>query len=139
MIPLGHIVVMVSLDLEFVEDSLKIYIFEKGGQTVLCVDAGRFLIRAYIHCHKLYNQKRQGWSDAGPYELYILQCDLLEMVRGSVSSRRNMFHKKPNNTVDNYFFTDAILDWDGNAGLGIIGTNASNMLPKDIEPFYPHK
>ena len=41
--------------------------------------------------------------------------------------------------VDNYFVTDAFIDWDGNAGLGIIGTNPMNMLPKDITPFYLHK
>ena len=34
---------------------------------------------------------------------------------------------------------DAVIDWAGNAGLGIIDTNARNRLPKDIELFYPQK
>ena len=44
-----------------------------------------------------------------------------------------MFHEKPTTKVDNYFFTDAVLDWAGNTGLGIIGTNVRNVLPNDIE------
>ena len=61
------------------------------------------------------------------------------MVRGIMSSKRKLFHKKPMTKVDNYFFIDAVLDWDGNVDLGIIGTNARNRTPKDIEPFYLHK
>ena len=45
-----------------------------------------------------------------------------------------MFNENPTTMVDNYFVTDGVLGWAGNAGLGIIGTNVSNMLPKDIEP-----
>ena len=40
---------------------------------------------------------------------------------------------------DNYFVTDAVFDWDGNAGLGIIGKNERNSPPKDTEPFCLHK
>ena len=41
--------------------------------------------------------------------------------------------------VDNYFVTDGVLGWAGNAGLGIIGTNVSNRLPNDIEQLWLHK
>ena len=51
--------------------------FAKGGQTVLCMNYGRFQIYTYMHLHKLYNHKKQGWSAAGIYKLYILQCDFL--------------------------------------------------------------
>ena len=34
---------------------------------------------------------------------------------------------------------DKVDYWDGNLDLGIIGTNARNRPPKDIEPFYLHK
>ena len=61
------------------------------------------------------------------------------MVRGSMSRKRKMFNEKPMTTVENYFVTESILDWAGNAGLGIIGKNARNRLPKDIELFYLHK
>ena len=93
----------------------------------------------YIHLHKIYNHNKQGWSAAGPYELYIIQCALLEMVWGSMSRKRKLFHDKPTTTVDDYFVTDDVLHWDCNAGLGIISTNAMNRLPKDVEPFYLHK
>ena len=76
MSPLGHIVDMVMMDLGFMVDSIKKK-SAKGGQTVLCMDYGRFLICAYMHRHNNYNHNKQGWSDAGPYELYILQCALL--------------------------------------------------------------
>ena len=56
-----------------------------------------------------------------------------------MSSKRKLFHEKPKTTVDHYSVTGAILDRAGNTGLGIIGTNARNRLPKDIEPFYLHK
>ena len=61
------------------------------------------------------------------------------MVRGIISSKRKLFHEKKTNIVDNYFVTDTVIYWAGNVGLGIIGTNARNKSPKDIEPFYFHK
>ena len=61
------------------------------------------------------------------------------MVRGSMSRKRKLFHEKPTTTVIKYFVTDTVLDWAGNSGFGIIGTNAKNRLPKNIKPFYLHK
>ena len=99
----------------------------------------RFLIRVCIHCHTIYNNKKKGWSYVGPYQLYILQFDLLEMVCESMYSKRKLIHENPTTTVDHYFVMDNIIDWYVNTGLGIIGTNASNILLKDIKPFYLHK
>ena len=61
------------------------------------------------------------------------------MVCGSMSRKRKLFNVKPMTTVDNYFFRDAVIYWDGNVGLGIIGKNTRNRLPTDIEPLYLHK
>ena len=61
------------------------------------------------------------------------------MVYGIMSSKRKPFRDNPTTTVDNYFVTNAVIDWDGNAGLGIIGKNTRNRLPKDIEPLYLYK
>ena len=61
------------------------------------------------------------------------------MVRGIISSKRKLFHEKKTNIVDNYFVTDTVIYWAGNVGLGIIGTNARNRLPKDFESFRLHK
>ena len=41
--------------------------FAKDGQTVLCMDSGRFIICAYMHRHNICNHNKQGWSAAGPY------------------------------------------------------------------------
>ena len=73
------------------------------------MDAGRFQICEYMHYHKLYNHKKHSWSAAGPYKLYIIQCDFLEMVSGSMSSKRKLFHDNPTATVDNYFGTEAVI------------------------------
>ena len=113
--------------------------FAKGGQTVMCMYAGKFQIRVYTHFQNLYNHKKQGWPDASPYKLYILQCDFMEMVCGSMSRKKNIYHENPTTPVDNYFVTENVLDWPGNAGIGIIHTNARNGPPKDIKPFYLHK
>ena len=56
-----------------------------------------------------------------------------------MSIERKLFHENPTTTVDHYFVMENILDWSVNTGLGIIGTNASNILLKDIKPFYLHK
>ena len=61
------------------------------------------------------------------------------MVSGSISSKRKLFHENPTATVVNYFGTEAVLDRAYNGGFGIIGKNARNRIPKDIEFFYLHK
>ena len=103
------------------------------------MDAGRFQICEYMHYQKLYNHKKQSWSSAEPYELYIIKCDFMEMVSGSVSSKRELFHDKPMAMVHIYFVTDAVLDWADNGDLGIIDKNARNRIPKDTKLFYLHK
>ena len=92
-----------------------------------------------MHWHKLYNHKKQGWSAAGPCELYILQCDFIEMVRGIILRKSKLSHENPKTTVENYFVMDAVLDQAGNAVLGIIGKNERYRLPQYIELFYFHK
>ena len=61
------------------------------------------------------------------------------MVCGIMSNKGKLFHEKPKTMADNYFVTDAVIDWAGNAGIGIIGKNVRNRLSKDIEPFYLRK
>ena len=78
------------------------------------MNSERFRIHAYINHHKLYNHKKQGCSSSSTYELYILNCDFLGMFCGIFSSKRNMFNENPTTTVDNYFVTDAVLDWADN-------------------------
>ena len=57
-----------------------------------------------------------------------------------MSIKMKVFYEKSMTKVDNYFVTDAlIIYWAGDAGIGIIGTNTRNRLPKDIKPFYQQK
>ena len=50
--------------------------------------------------------------------------------------KKKIFRKKMGFTVDNFFICDKGLDWAGAAGIGVIGTNARNCLPKDIESHF---
>ena len=52
------------------------------------------------------------------------------MVRGSMSSKRKLFDENQTTRVEKYFVMDTVLDWAGNASLGIIGTNERNRLLK---------
>jgi hypothetical protein len=116
----------------------------KGGQTVIVSDSRKyFRPRAYQHRHKLHKMPvgtgvtltRQGCR-----ELHDIAVELLKMVIGNDTSTRRttdnkykkIFRMKPCITVDNYFIDDAILNWIGSTGLGCIGTNARNVLPKEI-------
>lgn len=115
----------------------------KGGQVVMVMDANRLRPRAYMHRHKLYHEvfpEKNNWSKNGPFELYNLSKELLKMVDDSGDQHtKKIFRKKPCITADNYFIDDQVLDWIGEQGLGAVGTNARDKLPKDIPPAYLHK
>lgn len=110
----------------------------KGGQTVVISDSRRFRPRAYMHRHKLH-KKPEGNTKMGTVELHYVATKLLKMVitdePGQVGTKK-IFKKKPCITADNYFIDDTVLNWAGKKGLGIIGTNARNVLPKVINGEY---
>ena len=105
----------------------------KGGQTVLVSDSGKyFRPRAYQHRHKLHKMPAL-LSRQGSRELYDIANELLLLVIDDKEEcMKKIFRKKPCITVDNYFVCDKVLHWAGIQGLGVIGTNARNLLPKDI-------
>ena len=115
----------------------------KGGQTVLCIRYGRRRPLSHLSIHassKLYDNKKKGWSTCGPFELWTLQKELLGMVEGATTStKKKLFEKKPCTTCDNYFINDKSLDWCGINGFGLIGTNARNRLPSDINFYHLYK
>ena len=59
MSPIGHIVDIVRLYLEFLEESPKTRSLQRVDRLFLFIYFGRFLIRAYICCQKLYNHKNE--------------------------------------------------------------------------------
>ena len=73
----------------------------------------------------------------GMRELHDMAVELICMVANcKEGGKKKIFRKKPCITVDNYFIDDKILNWAGEEGLGVIGTNACNFLPKDIPSKY---
>jgi hypothetical protein len=109
----------------------------KGGQVVIISDVGRFRPRAYMHRHNLHER---AFSREGPSELHALASSLLPMVDGHCdATTRKLFKAKFCVTVDNYFISDDVLNWAGRNGLGVIGTNRRDELPKDIKSDYLHK
>ena len=138
----------------------------KGGQTTIISDTGRFRPRAHIHRHKLHVPK-YGMTRRGTNELATLLTEIKEMIlpqdpfdiAGDVLSplfastptttttttpattttlKKKIFRKKPTVCADNFFFDDKMCEWIGQNGFGCIGTTARNCLPKDIEKKYLH-
>ena len=108
----------------------------KGGQVVISSDLGRCRPRAYLHRHKVHDYPKE-FTRMGTGELHHLASSLLQMVIDPTAiqsdSKKKIFRKKMGFTVDNCFVCDKGLEWAGKAGIGVIGTNARNCLPKDID------
>ena len=98
MSPLGQIVDIVRMDMEFVEDSPRTRLLQRMGK-LFCLWVMEVLesVRTYIFTS---STTTRGWSSESPYKLYILQCAWMEMVRGSISRWRNLFHEKPMTALD---------------------------------------
>ena len=81
----------------------------KCGQTVICIDACEYVRpRAYIHRHKLYNKKAEGFTQTGPYEFAQLLKQVEEMCEDSdvTSDKKKIFAKCPMFTADNFFCSE---------------------------------
>ena len=136
----------------------------KGGQTTIMSDSGRFRPRSYIHRHKLHLPV-DGMTKRGTNELCYLLKDIENMMlpqdphatttstshlfnNGHLNSarttpsspakkkRKQIFRKKPVVCADNFFYDDKICEWIGKHGFGSVGTCARNALP--IEKKYLH-
>ena len=131
----------------------------KGGQTTIISDSGRFRPRAHIHRHKLhvpkYGMTRRGTNELArtllteinemilPQDPLTSDCSYLFSNAPTTTTipapsttttlkKKKIFRKKPTVCADNVF--DAkMCEWIGENGFGCIGTNARNCLPKGIE------
>jgi len=69
----------------------------KGGQMVLMMDHHRLRLRAYMHRTKIYDElyedKKNGWTRNGPFELKYLADKLLQMVDGEEGYTKKLFRK----------------------------------------------
>jgi len=110
--------------------------FPKGVQVVISSDLGHCRPRAYLHRHKVHNYPKE-FTRMGTGEIHHLASSLLKMVIDPTATqsdgKKKIFRKKMGFTVDNFFVCDKGLDRAGKAGSGVIGTNARNCLPKDID------
>jgi len=110
--------------------------FPKGVQVVISSDLGHCRPRAYLHRHKVHNYPKE-FTRMGTGEIHHLVSSLLKMVIDPTATqsdgKKKIFRKKMGFTVDNFFVCDKGLDRAGKAGSGVIGTNARNCLPKDID------
>ena len=139
----------------------------KGGQTTIITDSGRFRPRALIHRHKLHEHKH-GMTRRGTNELVNLLEEIKEMIlpqdpltsdtsylfqipttttttqapstttNPNKKKKKKIFRNYPTVCADNFFFDDKMCEWIGKNGFGSIGTNARNYLPKGIEKKYLH-
>jgi len=130
----------------------------KGGQTTIMSDSRRFRPRAYIHRHKMHDPK--GMTRKGCTELAHLIQDINSMIIHDPnipiaapiptdatpwlittppdSSKKKIFRNKPVICADNFFFDDKMCHFIGQNGYGCVGTNARNVLPKQIDKKYLH-
>ena len=109
----------------------------KGGQIVLVSDVHRIRPRAYLHRHKLH--KDDDFTKMGQIEVRKIADKLNKMVVGAKGHEPKLFKSKPHTTWDNYFSGDAIFDYVGKLGMGMMMTCRRDRLPSDIEGKFLHK
>ena len=95
-----------------------------------------------MHCHGYHQvSKEDGFGTVkGPIELKLCIDMLNEMVEGSIenTSMRKIYANPPHITVNNYFVSDAIMDYAGGLGFGLLGTCRRDRLPKGVLRDYFH-
>ena len=72
----------------------------KGRQTVLVMERHHLRLRAYMHRTKIYDElyedKKNGWTRDGPFELKCLADKLLQMVDGEEGNTKKIVQGKTN-------------------------------------------
>jgi len=58
---------------------------------------------------------KNGWTN-GPFELKCLVDKLLQMVDGEEGNTKKLLRKKTTITADNYFQSDAVIEYLGEKG-----------------------
>jgi len=112
----------------------------KGGQIVLCTDAHRPRIRAFVNrCKIVERRKPKGWSN-GEFELKLLLDQLDNLTEGSSSKLKKIFDIKAHLTTDNYFNGYKIRDEGGRRGYGLLQTLGRGYLFKeDVKQHFHHQ
>lgn len=111
--------------------------------------------RAYVHRHKLH-QRTAPFKAMGPSEVTMLVAQLDSLIIGpsaqgptttlknpttgvnTVYQQKVIYTKPPHITADNFFTSDAIMDWLGGKKYGMTGTCARNHIPPPIKPYTHH-
>mgnify|MGYP006199996059 CR=1 FL=1 len=112
--------------------------------------------RAYVHRHKLHVRtapfKHTGQSEVTMLVKMIDQMtvdgtndDAPKISIPNPSSSNNfeytmkkVYTKPPHIVADNFFSSDALMDWLGGKGYGMTATCARDRIPTDLKPYTHH-
>jgi len=112
--------------------------------------------RAYVHRHKLH-PRHPPFKAIGQSEVVMLVQMVDLLIKGNAEdderritipnptgwNRREftmkaVYSKPPHITADNFFSSDALMDWLGEKGYGMTATCARDRIPKEIKPYTHH-
>ena len=113
----------------------------KGGQTVLVSASKRIRPYWYQHRHRYTKRYGKGFTCEGPSEVRTA-IDALEkhvIGREAPQGQKKIFKKCPHLTFDNYFSGEAVFDYAGQKGFGLLMTTRRDRLPAGVRGEYMHK
>lgn len=133
--------------------------FSKGGQITMLFDINRRYPRVYEHRHSLHpSTGRTGITAKGPAELFRLIKKIDGMIIGSkeettltyvhpsgVKKRNKVFVQKkifsspPHICGDNFFASDALMDYAGEKGYGMTFTCRRDRYPDGLKNYVHHE
>lgn len=119
-------------------------------------DINRRYPRAYVHRHKLHT-RTPPFKAVGQSEIVMLVGMIDSLVEGNAQvdqqkititnpcggnrlefAMKQVYSKPPHITADNFFSSDAMMDWLGGKGYGMTATCARDRIPKEIKPYTHH-
>lgn len=132
------------------------YLIYIGGQIAMLFDINRRYPRAYVHRHKLHTRTAP-FKAVGQSEIVMLVGMIDSLVEGEAQidpqkitianpsggcrlefALKPVYSKPPHITADNFFSSDAMMDWLGGKGYGMTATCARDRIPKEIKPYTHH-
>ena len=110
----------------------------KGGQTVMMVDADGRYMRAYHHrLSEKFESRTAPFNQQGPHEVSKLVEKVRPLIKGMPQNigdkRRQIFLRPPHLTFDNYFSGEHVAAYLGRGGFGAMMTMARNRVPPSID------
>lgn len=128
-----------------------------GGQIAMLFDINRRYPRAYVHRHKLH-KRTPPFTGTGQSEVVMIVNIVDRLLQNTTDetshttiipnpsglgedytfTMNQVYTKPPHITADNYFSSEALMDWLGGKGYGMTATCARNRIPTNIKPYTHH-